>query len=200
MRMGESRFVTYTSCGKSWTMVVKFSPHLFYSQVKIDLKEHLRALPEVDAEHFEVLYETAKHSIIDGEDASSLANRIVALAIDQIASERARQIALTLWRRARGRLERMHQERLSVTEAIWRYAAPCLPTLHKPSAIDRKVDLAHQAADGTLYRIHHGLHINRQPTWPGEGLDCKCWDQILLPRGSRWIRRGYADLTCVELP
>lgn len=161
----------------------RFQRHHFFAQVLSDLKRNLTDIPEADPQHFQVLFETAKSSILAAADPRSFSSRILTLGIDGLTAQRATQIALSLTYKAAGRMERMHQQRLFITKAVWRSSGvPCLINPLKPSKADRRVAAAHRAADGKVYDIAHGLKIKGRYIWPGEEWCCHCYDRWLPPR------------------
>lgn len=166
--------------------MVKFDRKRCVTQVLKDLVRNVREFPDIPLREVDTVFEAAKSSILAGGDVEWLTTHIMILQIEGLASDRVERIATSLWRKAEGRMCRMHLERLCIAQAVWRYSGvPCLPNPQMPSPQDLRIDELHRGADGTSYPISRGILINGRQRWPGEDWFCHCWDRWRLPVGLR---------------
>lgn len=163
--------------------MVKFDRGRCMTQVMIDLVYHLKDFPDIPLQQVEAVFGVTRSAILAGTDEQGLSTSILNLGIEGLTDLRAGQISTTLWRKAEGRMCRMHQLRLCITEAEWRYSGvPCVANPLRPSRRERQIDAMHRSAHGRLYRIADGVLIDGQRMWPGEQWICHCWDRWRLPK------------------
>jgi len=111
------------------------------------------------------------------------------LQIAGMTGQRAAQISMALWFKAKGKMDREQQAQIGITHARWVYSnAPCMPNPKKPTAADLRINGAHKAVNGTLYLIAEGLLIEGKRTWPGDEWYCKCSSRSEVP-GLERMRR-----------
>ena len=142
--------------------------------VLLDLKESIRALPEVGTGDFEAIYQAAFQAISAGGALHILSAAL--MTIDDMTMGRAGDISRLLHFRAMAIMNAEKQMKLGIMYATWRYSgAPCR------LAGGEEQDAAHKAANGKPYLVSKGMFLNGEWTWPGYQEGCKCISKSMIP-------------------
>ena len=142
-----------------------------------DLKQNIRALPEVGANDFETVYQAAFRAISVG----GALNIIYAALIDieGMPKRRAEEISRSLSFKATALMNAEQQTKLGIKYATWLYSgAPCRVNPKKTDGEDQ--DSAHKAANGKPFLISKGMFLNGEWTWPGRNDGCKCVSKSMI--------------------
>lgn len=129
---------------------VKFDPTRVTDAVLADLKENIRALPEVGANDFETVYQAAVRAI----SAGGALNIIYAALMDikGMPKRRAEDISRSLNFKAQAIMNAEQQTKLGIKYATWLYSgAPCGVSPKQPGGEDQ--DAAHKAANGKPFLL-----------------------------------------------
>ncbi len=150
--------------------------------VLADLERNVLKLPEIDQRNFEAFYDLALRAMATGGDLDFFCNGINELNIAGMTGQRAAQISMSLWFKAKGKMDREQQAEIGITRARWAYSnAPCMIDPRKPTPADLRINEAHKAANGKIYLIAEGMLIEGTRTWPGDEWYCKCSSQSEFP-------------------
>lgn len=159
---------------------VKFDPSRVTETVKVDLKNNIRLIEDIDPKHFDLVYDAAVRAISVGFDLGTLCD--VLTGIDGVSKQRGAQIARTLSNKARSLIERERQAALGITHAVWVYSgAPCMSGRRASATQDAQRDADHRVANGKRYEISKGLFVSGNWTWPGVEDGCKCSSRAEIP-------------------
>lgn len=156
---------------------VKFDSSKVTEAVRADIRKNVELIDGLDTKYFDQVYEAALRSVTDGRNLFLLANALMQIDIDGMTKGRAGQIATFLNNKATATINRIHQQSLGITEAIWRYSgAPCGINPKKPG----RQNTAHKAADGKRYKIAEGMFLDGKWTWPGYEDGCRCGSRSVI--------------------
>ena len=165
---------------------VKFDASRLTAEVLADVESAVRGLPEVTRDNFDGVYDLTVRACARGGDMSLLSRGLMEMDLPGMSWQRASQVSMELWFRAKDLLDRKRQAELGITRAHWRYAnAPCMIDPRNPSAADLRRDAAHKAADGKAYVIADGRLIDGKRCWPGRESGCKCSGSSIFPSASK---------------
>jgi len=156
---------------------VKFDSTRVTDAVLADLKKNIRALPEVDDNDFETVYQAAFRAI----SAGGALNTIYAALIDieGMPKRRAEDISRSLNFKATAIMDAERQTKLGIKYATWLYSgAPCRVNPKQRGGEDQ--DAAHKPANGKPFLISKGLFLNGEWTWPGRKDGCKCVSKSMI--------------------
>lgn len=158
---------------------VKFDPSVVTETVKADIRKNVGLIEGIPPEYLDQVYDAAVRAIIAGGDLYALSIAIIQMNIDGMTKTQAKQIALTLNRKATAVITRERQQRLGITEAIWLYSgAPCDVDPRKPQG---NQDRTHKAANGKRFKVAEGMFLDGKWTWPGSEEGCKCVSRSIVP-------------------
>jgi hypothetical protein len=161
---------------------IEFDTSRLTPTVLADLERNILELPEINRQNFEAFYDLALRAMATGGDLGFFCSGIDDLNIAGMTGQRVAQISMSLWFKAKGKMDREQQAQIGVTHARWAYSnAPCMPNPKKPTPADLRINEAHRAANGTRYLIAEGLLIDGTRTWPGEDWYCKCSSRSIIP-------------------
>ncbi len=157
---------------------VKFDPTRVTDAVLVDLKENIRALPEVGADDFEAIYQAAFRAISAGGALHIISTAL--MDIDGMTKGRAGDISRSLDSKAKAIMNAEQQMKLGIKYATWLYSgAPCRLAPKLPGGEEQ--DAAHKAANGKPYLISKGMFLNGEWTWPGRHEGCNCGSKSMIP-------------------
>lgn len=156
---------------------VKFDPTRVTDAVLADLRENIRALPEVDANDFETVYQAAARAISMGGALNIIYAAL--MDIEGMSKRRAADISRSLNFKAKAIMNAEQQMKLGIKYATWLYSgAPCHLNPKQPGSEDQ--DAAHKAANGKPFLISKGMFLNGEWTWPGREDGCKCISKSMI--------------------
>jgi hypothetical protein len=89
--------------------MVKFDRKRWVTQVTRDLVHNLKDFPDIPSHVVAAVFGAAKTSILAGADVRGLTTSILSLQIEGFSQLQVQRIATSLWRKAEGRMCRMHQ-------------------------------------------------------------------------------------------
>ncbi|WNV04207.1 hypothetical protein RP726_17610 [Candidatus Methylospira mobilis] len=159
---------------------VEFDSSQVTEEVKADLRKNIELIEGIDQKHFDQIYDAALRSVAGGRNLYLLTQALIQMNINGMTKARAGQIASSLNSKATATINRIKQQSLGITEAIWRYSGvPCEVSPKNPG----QQDSAHKAADGKLYKVDTGMFLNGTWTWPGYEDGCRC--------GSKSVIKGF---------
>jgi uncharacterized protein with gpF-like domain len=156
---------------------VKFDPTRVTDAVLADLKQNIRALPEVGANDFETVYQAAFRAISVGGALNIIYAAL--MDIEGMSKRRAEDISRSLNFKAKAIMDAEQQAKLGIKYATWLYSgAPCRVNAKQPGREDQ--DEAHKAANGKPFLISKGMFLNGEWTWPGRKDGCKCVSKSMI--------------------
>lgn len=156
---------------------VKFDPTRVTGNVLADLKQNIRALPEVGVDHFETVYQAALRAISVGGALNIIYAAL--MDIEGMSKRRAEDISRSLSFKAKAIMDAEQQAKLGIKYATWGYSgAPCRVNPKRPGGEDQ--DAAHKAANGKPFLISKGMFLNGEWTWPGRKEGCKCTSKPMI--------------------
>lgn len=159
---------------------VKFDSSQVTDTIKAEIRKNVESIKGVSSEYFDQIYEVTLRSVSGGRDLFLFTNSLMQMNIEGITKERAALIATDQTNKAHAMMERIRQQSLGFTEAIWMYSgAPCGTNPKKPG----RLDTAHKAANGKRYKVAKGMYLNKKWTWPGYEEGCRCVCKVVNP----WI-------------
>jgi hypothetical protein len=132
---------------------VKFDPTRVTNAVLGDLRDNIRALPEVGANDFETVYQAAVRTISVGGALNMICAAL--MDIEGMPKRRAEDISRSLNFKAKAIMNAEQQTKLGIKYATWFYSgAPCRVNPKQPVGEDQ--DAAHKAANGEPFLISKG--------------------------------------------
>jgi hypothetical protein len=156
---------------------VKFDPTRVTGAALADLKQNIRALPEVGVNDFETVYQAAFRAISVGGALNIICAALI--DIEGMPKRRAEEISRSLSFKATAIMNAEQQTKLSIKYATWLYSgAPCRVNPKQPGGEDQ--DSAHKAANGKPFLISKGMFLNGEWTWPGRNDGCKCVSKCMI--------------------
>ena len=87
-----------------------------------------------------------------------------------VAKRRAALIARDQNNKATASMNRVRQQELGITEAIW---------LHSHGGKEPRP--SHLAANGKKYKISEGMYLDGKWVWPGTEINCRCVSKSVIP-------------------
>ncbi len=156
---------------------VEFDSSNVTEAVRADIRKNVELIEGIDPKYFDQVYEAALSSVTAGRNLFLLANALMQMNIDVMTKGRAGQIATFLNNKATATINRIRQQSLGITEAIWQYSgAPCGTNPKNPG----RQNNTHKAANGKRYKIAEGMFLDGKWTWPGYEDGCRCGSRSII--------------------
>lgn len=130
--------------------------------------ENVSLIRSIAQEHLTQVEGLVMRSVQKGGDMGEL--RVELQARYGITKRRASLIARDQNHKATAALNRVRQEELGITEAIW---------LHSHGGRHPRPE--HLAFDGHRYEVSKGAFLEGKWTWPGVEINCRCVSRSILP-------------------
>jgi uncharacterized protein with gpF-like domain len=160
---------------------VKFDASRVTDDVKLEIKEGVAQIEEIEACRFDEVYDAALHSVSAGGDLHVLYEALMRIGADGITRRKAEEIARHINDRATSLMNRNRQKALGIEDAVWLYSgAPCMTNTHKPTAEEIRQDAAHKQANGTRFKVSKGMPLDGKWTWPGRENGCRCVSKSVI--------------------
>lgn len=143
---------------------VKFDSSRVTPEIGTVVRAYIADLSEIAPEDRAVIVKAAMLSVTRGQDLHVLATALIGVGVSK---RRAGDIARNLNSRATSMMDVANAIRLGVTDAQWVWSGvPC-------GGSEQRVQ-GHQAANGQIYSLVHGMLIGGIRAWPGREDGCKC--------------------------
>lgn len=167
--------------GRNRIPTVKFDASRVTEDVKLEIRESVAQIGEIDARHFDEIYDAALRSVSAGRDLHVLYEALMRISADGITRRKAEEIARHINNRATSFMNRNRQKALGIEDAVWLYSgAPCMTNTHKPTAEEIRQDAAHKLASGTRFKASKGMFLDGKWTWPGQENGCRCFSKSVI--------------------
>ena len=129
--------------------------------------ENVNLIRSIPKEYFSDIQKAVEQSILQGQDRHALYDRLQ--EIYNTTKNRATLIAKDQTTKITSLISRQRQLDLGITEAIWIHSSAVKTP--RPS---------HVAADGKLYNLEKGCLIEGQYIYPGQLINCHCYQKPVI--------------------
>jgi len=130
--------------------------------------EQVGLIRSIASEHLSQVEGMVMRSVQSGRDLGTLTKDLERRY--GVTRRRAALIARDQNNKATASMNRVRQESLGITQAIWRH-----------SHAGREPRRSHLAADGKTYDVKKGMFLDGEWTWPGREINCRCTSQAVIP-------------------
>ena len=147
--------------------------------VEAEILDALREVSEIAEQQIGTAHNAALESVARGRDLHHLCAALIALGLTK---GRAAEVSRAVNNRATSLMQRIRQQELGITEAIWLHSgAPCLSNMRNPSPTDIGRNSDHLAASGKRYQVSQGMQMGSRRVWPGQEPGCGCISKPVVP-------------------
>lgn len=150
-------------------MSVKFSMTAEANDVmQATIGEQVGLIKSIAQQHLTNVEGAVMRSVSAGRDLGALASELETQY--GATKKRAALIARDQNNKATATMNRVRQQSLGITEAVWMH-----------SHAGKHPRPSHVKADGTVYKVAEGLVLDGEQVWPGSAINCRCTSRSILP-------------------
>jgi uncharacterized protein with gpF-like domain len=150
-------------------MTVKFQPTKAMTDVlDSTVNSQVSLIKSIGQQHLSEVEGLVMRSIQAGRDMGWLTIELQKRY--GLTKYRAGLIAMNQNNVATAMMERARQKELGITEAVWRH-----------SGAGKKPRHSHVAFSGKRFNVEEGALIDGERIWPGQLLNCRCFQQSIIP-------------------
>lgn len=159
----------YSQILKDAGFTVEFRPSPVVRQAyEAAINENVTLISSLPAEHISKVSAALMRSVSAGRDLGSFAKHLEEQA--GVTKRRAALIARDQNNKATAVIVRTRQLELGITKARWKH-----------SHAGKHPRPSHVAADGKIYDVAKGMHLDGKWTHPGEEINCRCTSESIIP-------------------
>lgn len=130
--------------------------------------EQVGLIRSIAEEHLTQVQGLVMRSVQEGRDLGTLSKDLQARY--GVTKRRAALIARDQNNKATASMNRVRQDALGITEAVWRH-----------SGAGKHPRPSHVAADGKKYDVKKGMFLDGEWSWPGTAINCRCTSESVIP-------------------
>ena len=130
--------------------------------------EQVGLIKSIASQHLSEVEGLVMRSVSQGRDLKTLSDELQERY--GVTKRRAALIARDQNNKATASMNRVRQEELGITEAIW---------LHSHAGKEPRP--SHMAANGKRYNLSEGMKLDGKYTWPGVEINCRCVSRSVIP-------------------